>query len=92
MTADEALAQQEGSATGYEDKEANEWVDSRLEEGQGRVRASELFEYAKRHGLSERRVRRALKTLGAKRGPDGYQGSWMWTLRMNDSGSGQLED
>ncbi len=80
MTADEALARENGSKDGNHSAidEAESWLRDTL--ANGSYYAKELKDMAKRDGITERTLDRAANHLGVRRGPDSFGGPWSWCL------------
>ncbi len=80
MTADEALARENGGKDGNHSAidEAEAWLRDTL--ANGSYYAKELKDMAKRDGISERTLDRAANNLNVRRGPDSFGGPWSWSL------------
>ena len=83
MHADDAFAEEMrksngGSGRGTERREAVAWL--RAELANGRKPTTELLEYAKECGFSERTLRRAFTEIGGKSIKASFNGPWLWEL------------
>ncbi|WP_442485598.1 AAA family ATPase [Aeoliella sp. SH292] len=81
MSADEALARENGGRAGgatTAEGEAVDWLHNRLADGP--QPAKETKEAASADGISSRTLDRAKRKLNVQAAPDGYRGPWVWRL------------
>ncbi|NOY41265.1 MAG: AAA family ATPase [Planctomycetes bacterium] len=79
MTADDALAQQQGEdGQGSALDEAERWLGEKLR--QGPQTGKTVKDAARQDGIAFRTIERAKVKLGVIAGPDGFRGPWVWQL------------
>lgn len=79
---DEALALPHRRSTASSD-DATEWLRSYLSDGKPRP-AKGVIEAANAHGIKEKPLRRAAKSLFVEISKKGMKGGWVWTLQTDD--------
>jgi hypothetical protein len=90
LTADEVLCDSTPRAQAAVDKanECQDWLRDLLRTEP--VQAATMWHQAKEKGYSERRVRAALRAIGATAEVLGYQGKWHYRLPVSDGKSGHV--
>jgi putative DNA primase/helicase len=81
MSADEALARENGGRTGgtsTAEDEAVDWLRARLADGP--QPAKDTKDAASADGIASRTLDRAKRKLNVRAAPDGYRGPWVWRL------------